>query len=116
MVRPTMMKTIVEVSQVSFQLGHVTFETSRRTSPKNASGLRRARGGAGRSLPAPVVVFFVASAICFSINPLNFFGLPLRCLRPFFGLPLRCLRPFKLAGVEGLEPTAYGFGDRRSTN
>ncbi len=24
--------------------------------------------------------------------------------------------PFYLAGVEGLEPPAHGFGDRRSTN
>ena len=27
-----------------------------------------------------------------------------------------CFKAFYLAGEEGFEPSAYGFGDRRSTN
>ena len=56
---------IVDVSHVSFQLGHVTLESSRRTSPKNCIGLTRRCTGAGKSLPTPSAVFFVASAIRF---------------------------------------------------
>src|SRR5690348_5065355 len=56
-----MMKTITVVSHVSFQVGQVTFEVSRRTSRKNwITPLRRTV--AGRSLPALSAVYFVASA------------------------------------------------------
>src|SRR5579863_2929561 len=90
-VTPTMMNTSMVVSHVSRQLGHVTLLPSRRTSRKNASAPPRVRAGAGNSLPAlsAVAVFFVSAITSF-------------------------VR--RLAGVEGLEPTAYGFGDRRSTN
>ena len=80
-----MMKTIIVVSQVSFQLGHVTFEASRRTSRKNCSGLPRRRAGAGKSLPASVRRLFRRVSHSF----------------------LSFLR--QLAGVEGLEPTALRF-------
>ena len=58
---PTMMKTIIVVSQVSFQLGQVTFLASRWTSRMNSTTPPR-RTGAGRSFAAPSAVFFVASA------------------------------------------------------
>ncbi len=52
----------------------------------------RSRPPANSLPPVPAsTVFLVVSAILF----------------------FHCLQ---LAGVEGLEPTAYGFGDRRSTN
>src|SRR5437588_10393898 len=60
MVRPTMMKTITVVSQVSFQLGQVTLLISRRTSWKNCIGetRRRTTGGSASS-----TVFLITSAI-----------------------------------------------------
>ena len=89
-----MMKTMIVVRYVSFQLGQVTFQ-SLRDKPRDGTATRPVRftgTAAGKSLPALSAVFFVASATL---------------LNPF-------LR--HLAGVEGLEPPAYGFGDRRSTN
>src|SRR3954467_11183040 len=62
MVRPTMMKTIMVVSQVSFQLGHVTLLISRRTSWRNCSGEVRRRG-TGASASASITDFFVTSTI-----------------------------------------------------
>src|ERR1700743_729045 len=62
MVRPTMMNTIMVVSQVSFQLGQVTFFISRRTCWKNSTGPTRRAGGGASASPAPPA-FFVNSAI-----------------------------------------------------
>src|SRR5882757_7618362 len=62
MVRPTMMNTIMVVSQVSFQLGQVTLLISRRTSVKNCIGETRRRA-TGASASVSVTVFFVTSAI-----------------------------------------------------
>src|ERR1700749_2482964 len=71
MVRPTMMKTIMVVSQVSFQLGQVTLLISRRTSWKNCTGETRRRT-TGASASASLSVFFVTSAIlCFKLFSLG---------------------------------------------
>jgi hypothetical protein len=58
------MKTMTVVSQVSFQVGHVTFSMpSRQTSRKNCTiPVRRTGAGTGKLLPALSAVFFVASA------------------------------------------------------
>src|ERR1700679_738533 len=64
MVRPTMMKTIIVVSQVSFQLGQVTFLRSRFTCWKNSMGVVRRAGGA--STPSVSSVFLITSAITYS--------------------------------------------------
>ena len=84
-----MMKTIMVVSQVSFQLGQVTFFISRRTCWKNSIGADAARGR-GR--------------------------FRVRCHTPIFLSPQPFQLFLNLAGVEGLEPTALGFGDRCSTS
>src|SRR5258708_24568947 len=87
MVSPTMMNTIMVVSQVSFQLGQVTLLISRRTSWKNCSGDVRRRA-TGASASASITCFFVTS----TISTLQ-----------------------TVAGAGGLAPTTLGFGDRLST-
>src|ERR1700743_367728 len=74
MVRPTMMNTIMVVSQVSFQLGQVTFFISRRTCWKNSTMPTRRAGGALSSPPASLV-FFVTSAISSLFHALPLQGL-----------------------------------------
>ena len=59
-VMTTMIPTITEVIQVSFQLVQVTFRASARTSRRNCSGLTRGRTGASGAPPA---VFAAASRL-----------------------------------------------------
>jgi hypothetical protein len=95
MMSVTMMKTMIVVSHVSFQLGQVTLLPSRRTSEKNLIGFSRRFGAALASL-------LVFSAIRYSLR--------------FDPRDQSIWRLNLLAGVEGLEPPTYGFGDRRSTS
>ena len=87
-----MMNTITVVSQVSFQLGQVTFDiASRRTSWRNCIGDVH-DGRTTETLPRP-------SSTHRLFRHINHFLL------------------FQhLAGAEGLEPTTLGFGDRCSTS
>ena len=89
-----MMKTMTVVSHVSFQVGHVTFSIA--FAPDFAEELND-----------PVRLYRRRSGQVFA-----------RAVRSLFRRLGHAVNPFlcHLAGVEGLEPTAYGFGDRRSTN
>ena len=107
-----MIATMTAVVTVSFRVGHTTFAVSARTCRRNSPGLTFAK----RQTPYP------------NTNKAN--GRPLsdgRCLdlpkapgpagRFVLGrLILGQVAAAKMAGVEGLEPPALGFGDRCSTS
>jgi hypothetical protein len=104
MVSATMMNTITVVSQVSFQLGQVT---SRRLC------LRTCR------INSPGLTLGHSAKILVSTNT------DPRPERSGSMILMSGLRPFRadspaaqvpVAGVEGLEPPALGFGDRCSTS
>ena len=120
----TMIKTITVVIQTSFQVGHVTFAASWRTSWRNWNGFTVA------ALPSWVMGY--------SVDDTRLSGHPafqhvrhahLRSAALFERiLSLRAKKSSQsanrlaqklareLAGAEGLEPPTFGFGDRRSTN
>src|SRR6185312_4910194 len=66
-VRPTMMKTMIVVSQVSLSVGQVTFLRSRLTWRKNSTGPTR-RTATDASAPAAASSVFFSSAISLFYN------------------------------------------------